>query len=334
MDFRDIWLIAFIVYLGLCLLIEAVYPVCVRKKYALKDEHAQWFWAYKHFFLYIWSWFVAASLFMLFWDISDFIRPVALFFPFLMVYAGARIGRRNYRISHGTFPDNRAVGMPKIYAATLGALSKPLRFKPDTPDSQLVRETSWSVIVGAIVFALCALIFLLSLTDFDISPTVTFGTIVLAIGLLEGLWAIFVHTGMYTVFTPHHMRVSKTLGSARNIPYRDIIGYRVIPKNPDDLNPDAKQVSQWKIELQIPWGTRSVIARNWELQNPHIEYLTRQIAFRVEQERWADENSPADRERLDEYRQDARLVCTTKGYIPAGKYAQEAANRASFKQTH
>jgi hypothetical protein len=54
----------------------------------------------------------------------------------------------------------------------------------------------------------------------------------------------------------------------------------------------------------------------------------------VEQERWADENSPADRERLEEYRQDARLVCTTKGYIPAGKYAQEAADRASFKQTH
>ena len=84
----------------------------------------------------------------------------------------------------------------------------------------------------------------------------------------------------------------------------------------------------------IPWAPAALLHETGNCKTPHIEYLTRQIAFRVEQERWADENSPADRERLDEYRQDARLVCTTKGYIPAGKYAQEAANRASFKQTH
>ena len=79
--FGIFWLIAFIVYLGLCLLIEAVYPVRVRKKYALKDEHAKWFWSYKHFFLYLWAWIVNASLFMLFWEFNEILRPIALSLP-------------------------------------------------------------------------------------------------------------------------------------------------------------------------------------------------------------------------------------------------------------
>ena len=104
----------------------------------------------------------------------------------------------------------------------------------------------------------------------------------------------------------------------------------MVPQDPDATDPDTKDLSQWNLEFKVPRATKYTKA----LRAPNLEYLVRQIAFRVEQERWADDNSPADRERLEEYGRDARLVCITKGYIPAGKHAQEAANRASFKQTH
>ena len=165
--FGDIWLIAFIVYLGLCLLIEAVYPVRVRKKYALKTEHAKWFWSYKHFFLYLWAWIVNASLFMLFWEFNEILRPIALSLPFLMVYAAARIGRRNYRIFHGASPDDRAVGMPKIYSATLGKLSKPLRTTGHQSGLTLDHDLSTTALISGLIFFASTALFLLRLTDID-----------------------------------------------------------------------------------------------------------------------------------------------------------------------
>ena len=204
MDFRDIWLIAFIVYLGLCLLIEAVYPVRVRKKYALKDEHAKWFWSYKHFFLYLWAWIVNASLFMLFWEFNEILRPIALSLPFLMVYAAARIGRRNYRIFHGASPDDRAVGMPKIYSATLGKLSKPLRTTGHQSGLTLDHDLSTTALISGLIFFASIALFLLRLTDidFEYAPPVPYNAIILGIGYIAGIVALVSYTNSYLVSTP------------------------------------------------------------------------------------------------------------------------------------
>lgn len=333
MDFRDIWLIAFIVYLGLCLLIEAVYPVRVRKKYALKTEHAKWFWSYKHFFLYLWAWIVNASLFMLFWEFNEILRPIVLSLPFLMVYAAARIGRRNYRIFHGASPDDRAVGMPKIYSATLGKLSKPLRTTGHQTGLTLDHDLSTTALISSLIFFASTALFLLRLTDidFEYAPPVPYNAIILGIGYIAGIVALVSYTNSYLVSTPTLLQVGRgPFRNPRDIPYRQLRSYRVVPQDPDATDPDTKDLSQWNLEFKVPRANKYTK----ELRDPNLEYLVRQIAFRVEQERWADDNSPADRERLEEYGRDARLVCITKGYIPVGKHAQEAADRASFKQTH
>ena len=44
MDVRDIWLIAAIVYLGLCLLNEVAYPMYISKKKAVKPSYGG-FWS-------------------------------------------------------------------------------------------------------------------------------------------------------------------------------------------------------------------------------------------------------------------------------------------------
>lgn len=219
MDFRDIWLIAFIVYLGLCLLIEAVYPVRVRKKYALKTEHAKWFWSYKHFFLYLWAWIVNASLFMLFWEFNEILRPIALSLPFLMVYAAARIGRRNYRIFHGASPDDRAVGMPKIYSATLGKLSKPLRTTGHQSGLTLDHDLSTTALISGLIFFASTALFLLRLTDidFEYAPPVPYNAIILGIGYIAGIVALVSYTNSYLVSTPLFCRSAGDLSATRAI---------------------------------------------------------------------------------------------------------------------
>ena len=73
---------------------------------------------------------VAVSIFTLYWDIVyDGILLPALLLPFLMVYCGARWGRRHWREARGYSKDDRVLGMPRIYSATLGKLSAPFRVR-------------------------------------------------------------------------------------------------------------------------------------------------------------------------------------------------------------
>lgn len=167
--------------------------------------------------------------------------------------------------------------------------------------------------------------------DFEYAPPVPYNAIILGIGYIAGIIALVSYTNSYLVSTPTLLQVGRgPFRNPRDIPYRQLRSYRVVPQDPDATDPDTKDLSQWNLEFKVPRANKYTK----ELRDPNLEYLVRQIAFRVEQERWADDNSPADRERLEEYGRDARLVCITKGYIPAGKHAQEAADRASFKQTH
>ena len=87
-----------------------------------------------HVLMYLWAWMVMVSTFTLYWDMAyDGILLPALVLPFLMVYAGARWGRRSWRTARGFSADERTLGMPRIYSATLGRLSAPFRVKGAVP---------------------------------------------------------------------------------------------------------------------------------------------------------------------------------------------------------
>ena len=83
-------------------------------------EGAGVFSGWFHVVMYLWGWIVAVSIFTLYWDIVyDGVVLPALILPFLMVYLGARIGRRHWRVARGYSKDDRVLGMPRIYSATL-----------------------------------------------------------------------------------------------------------------------------------------------------------------------------------------------------------------------
>ena len=62
-----------------------------------------------------------------------------------------------------------------------------------------------------------------------------------------------------------------------------------------------------------------------------IDCLVAHIAFKLEQERWADVDSPADREKLPLYFVEGRAICLTLGYKPVNELTKKAARIASFR---
>ena len=155
--------------------------------------------------------------------------------------------------------------------------------------------------------------------------------VLLTLATVLGAIGVFWYYRHYTVFLPDQILISRVFGSAKILYYQQLEFFRIIPTDPDAIHPDMQDPSKWRIEVKIP-GKNAPFSTS--LSDPGVRYLIRQIAFRIEQERWADMNSPADREQLLQYHNDGRIICTTKGHKPAGEFAQEAAYRASFKQTH
>ena len=306
MDVRDIWLIAAIVYLGLCLLNEVAYPMYISKKKTKKSAYSGFWRGIIHMLWYVIAWFALAQTFHLFWDIYYYSYGLgggAFILPFALIYLGAYFGRRRYRIARGLNIWDRDYGMPPIYRATLGKLGNLFRGSEQMQSAGIIYGVSVFAWVAWGLYLLAAFGFLASLFDAgplyvgDMAVLLTLATVLGAIG-------VFWHYRHYTVFLPDQILISRVFGSAKILYYQQV-------KLPGK---------------SAPFST--------SLSDPEVRYLIRQIAFRIEQERWADMNSPADREQLLQYHNDGRIICTTKGHKPAGEFAQEAAYRASFKQTH
>jgi len=333
MDVRDIWLIAAIVYLGLCLLNEVAYPMYISKKKAVKPAYGGFWSGTIHMLWYVIAWFALAQTFHLFWDIYYYSYGLgggAFVLPFALIYLGAYFGRRRYRIARGLNIWDRDYGMPPIYRATLGKLGNLFRGSEQMQSAGIIYGVSVFAWVTWGLYLLAAFGFLASLFDAgplyvgDMAVLLTLATVLGAIG-------VFWHYRHYTVFLPDQILISRVFGSAKILYYQQLEFFRVIPTDPDAIHPDMQDPSKWRIEVKIP-GKSAPFSTS--LSDPGVRYLIRQIAFRIEQERWADMNSPADREQLLQYHNDGRIICTTKGHKPAGEFAQEAAYRASFKQTH
>ena len=197
MDVRDIWLIAAIVYLGLCLLNEVAYPMYISKKKAVKPAYGGFWSGTIHMLWYVIAWFALAQTFHLFWDIYYYSYGLgggAFILPFALIYLGAYFGRRRYRIARGLNIWDRDYGMPPLYRATLGKLGNLFRGSEQMQSAGIIYGVSVFAWVTWGLYLLAAFGFLASLFDAgplyvgDMAVLLTLATVLGAIGVFWQLW--------------------------------------------------------------------------------------------------------------------------------------------------
>lgn len=371
---RYIWLIAFIVYIGLCIVPAITHPATISREKAKELYIARYgspinnamryaerrslegnplpkhklrsnltrarkeidsvygissIEAWFHVLMYVWACLVARSIFRLYTDIAhNGILLPALLLPFYMVFVGARSGRRTWRKARSIDTDDMTAGLPQIYSAALMRLNlfavpngahpqaKPVRAKND-----FYVETHFVLVVALIVFFYS----LVGWTVLGVQPMPIGGaSITLAIVATVTAVTRWVHMRRYLLFNPDSFYIGRLFLPAKKYSYPDIVEFCVFPKNPEQIKPTFYEPSQWQIEIKVPskippnlakrmpWLRRHIVA----VHDERVVCLTSQVAFYLEQERWADLRSPADREKLAEYFTNGNIVCTSLGYKP------------------
>lgn len=374
---RYIWLIAFIVYIGLCIVPAITHPATITTEKAKELYIARYgspvnkamryaerrslegnplpkhklrsnltrarkeidsvygvstIEAWFHVLMYVWACIVARSVFRLYTDIAhNGILLPALLLPFYMVFVGARSGRRTWRKARSIDTDDVTAGLPQIYSAALMRLNifavpneahpqaKPVRAKND-----FYVETHFVLVVALIVFFYS----LVGWTILGVRPMPIGGaSITLAIVATVTAVTRWVHMRRYLLFNPDSFYIGRLFLPAKKYSYPDIVEFCVFPKNPEQIKPTFYEPSQWQIEIKgpskippnlakrMPWLRRHIVA----VHDERVVCLTSQVAFYLEQERWADLRSPADREKLAEYFTNGNIVCTSLGYKPVSE---------------
>lgn len=381
---RNIWLVAFFIYLACCLLVEFAYPTlinaerarnvyisvkvspveAVKKKIEKLAEDGNPLTDYEeekalrkaesqlenikgssitmdfgHSLLYVGACFVTYATFALYWFIVDegsLINALAL--PFLMVYLGARWGRRGWREARGFSPNERHLGMPTIYTRTLGRLSAPFRGTVAMPSSEPI-QVDWkgqgiflfvALPVGGF-FLLCYLHSLANTELLEYVPTyigkTSIAFLVVYALAIPYLWCT---VRSYYQFTPTVVKRGRFFRSPKVYQYSDIERFKVYPwytGDPEDIDPDQQMPSDWRLAVTFSNGSLETFG----FGDYRIDCLVAHIAFKLEQERWADVDSPADRELLEKYLVEGRPVCFTLGYKPTNELTEKAARIASFR---
>ena len=374
---RYIWLIAFIVYIGLCVVPAITHPATITTEKAKELYIARYgspvnkamryaerrslegnplpkhklrsnltrarkeidsilgissIEAWFHVLMYVWACLVARSIFRLYTDIAhNGILLPALLLPFYMVFVGARSGRRTWRKARSIDTDDMTAGLPQIYSAALMRLNvfavpngahpqaKPVRAKND-----FYVETHFVLVVALIVFFYS----LVGWTVLGVQPMPIGGaSITLAIVTTVTAVTRWVYMRRYLLFNPDSFYIGRLFLPAKKYRYPDIVEFCVFPKNPEQIKPTFYEPSQWQIEIKVPskippnlakrmpWLRRHIVA----VHDERVVCLTSQVAFYLEQERWADLRSPADREKLAEYFTNGNVVCTSLGYKPVSE---------------
>lgn len=371
---RYIWLIAFLLYLVVCVAVDIAYSSTMSKEEARRlhvfykgspvDKAMRYaerrsldgdplpkhklrsnltrarkeldsisgvskFEAWMHAVMYVWACVIARSIFRLYTDIAhNGILLPALLLPFYMVFVGARSGRRTWRKARSIDTDDMTAGLPQIYSTALMRLNvfavpngahpqaKPVRAKND-----FYVETHFVLVVALIVFFYS----LVGWTVLGVQPMPIGGaSITLAIVTTVTAVTRWVYMRRYLLFNPDSFYVGRLFLPAKKYRYTDIEEFCVFPKNPEQIKPTFYEPSQWQIEIKVPsrippnlakrmpWLRRHIVA----VHDERVVCLTSQVAFYLEQERWADLRSPADREKLAEYFTNGNIVCTSLGYKP------------------
>lgn len=374
---RYIWLIAFLLYLVVCVAIDIAYSSTMSKeearrlhvfykgspvdkamryaerrsldgdplpKHKLRSNLTRarkeidsifgissieaWF----HVLMYVWACLVARSIFRLYTDIAhNGILLPALILPFYMVFVGARSGRRTWRKARSIDTDDITAGLPQIYSAALMRLNVFAAPQEAHPQAKPVRAKNDFYVETHFVLVLALIVFFYSLvgwTVLGVQPMPIGGaSITLAIVTTVTAVTWWVHMRRYLLFNPDSFYVGRLFLPAKKYSYPDIEEFCVFPKNPEQIKPTFYEPSQWQIEIKVPskippnlaqhmpWLRRHIVA----VHDERVVCLTSQVAFYLEQERWADLRSPADREKLAEYFANGNIVCTSLGYKPVSE---------------
>lgn len=374
---RYIWLIAFIVYIGLCIVPAITHPATISTEKAKELYIARYgspvnnamryaerrslegnplpkhklrsnltrarkeidsilgissIEAWFHVLMYVWACLVARSIFRLYTDIAhNGILLPALLLPFYMVFVGARSGRRTWRKARSIDTDDITAGLPQIYSAALMRLNVFAAPKEAHPQAKPVRAKNDFYVETHFVLVLALIVFFYSLvgwTVLGVQPMPVGGaSITLAIVTTVTAVTRWFHMRRYLLFNPDSFYVGRLFLPAKKYSYPDIEEFCVFPKNPEQIKSTFYEPSQWQIEIKVPsrippnlaqrmpWLRRHIVA----VHDERVVCLTSQIAFYLEQERWADLRSPADREKLAEYFTNGNVVCTSLGYKPVSE---------------
>ena len=374
---RYIWLFAFIVYIGLCVVPAITHPATISTEKAKELYIARYgspvnkamryaerrslegnplpkhklrsnltrarkeidsifgvssIEAWFHVLMYVWACLVARSIFRLYTDIAhNGILLPALLLPFYMVFVGARSGRRTWRKARSIDTDDITAGLPQIYSAALMRLNVFAAPKEAHPQAKPVRAKNDFYVETHFVLVLALIVFFYSLvgwTVLGIQPMPIGGaSITLAIVTTVTAVTRWVHMRRYLLFNPDSFYIGRIFLPAKKYSYSDIEEFCVFPKNPEQIKSTFYEPSQWQIEIKVPskippnlakrmpWLRRHIVA----VHDERVVCLTSQVAFYLEQERWADLRSPADREKLAEYFTNGNVVCTSLGYKPVSE---------------
>lgn len=378
---RNVWLVAFFIYLACCLLVEFAYPTIIdaeraRKVYisvmgspvedvkeaiteladagtyltseqeeaafrraeaqleSIKGSNAMM--DFGHILVYGWACVIVYSTFVLYWDMAyDGILIPGLLLPFLMVYWAARWGRRGWRVARGFSPNERHLGMPAIYARTLGRLSAPFRRKLEDPRCQpcLVEGRGEHVMIvlflqGGVFILFMYMNSLLNVTrDRYSSSDIGVPSILLSIPYILSTLMLLFGKRTYYRFTPTVIERGRVFQPAKEYRYSDIEHFKIYPVYAEGTKPNEDMPSGWRLAITLVDGRYE----SFGFVADFTDYLVAHIAFKLEQERWADMDSPADRELLEKYLVEGRPVCFTLGYKPTNELTEKAARIASFR---
>lgn len=378
---RYIWLIAFLLYLVVCVAVDIAYSSTMSKEEARRlhvfykgspvDKAMRYaerrsldgdplpkhklrsnltrarkeldsisgvskFEAWMHAVMYVWACVIARSIFRLYTDIAhNGILLPALLLPFYMVFVGARSGRRTWRKARSIDTDDMTAGLPQIYSAALMRLNLFAVPNGAHPQAKPVRAKNDFYVETHFVLVLALIVFFYSLvgwTVLGVQPMPIGGaSITLAIVTTVTAVTRWFHMRRYLLFNPDSFYVGRLFLPAKKYSYPDIEEFCVFPKNPEQIKPTFYEPSQWQIEIKVPskippnlakrmpWLRRHIVA----VHDERVVCLTSQVAFYLEQERWADLRSPADREKLAEYFTNGNIVCTSLGYKPVSEEPEE-----------
>lgn len=374
---RYIWLIAFLLYLVVCVAVDIAYSSTMSKEEARRlhvfykgspvDKAMRYaerrsldgdplpkhklrsnltrarkeldsisgvskFEAWMHAVMYVWACIIARSIFLLYKDIArDGILLPALVLPFYMVYLGACWSRFIWRSSRYFNLDNHTAGMPQVLGEMLNRIDAFFAPQDAHPQAKPVRAKNDFYVETHFVLVLALIVFFYSLVGWavlGVQPMPIGGaSITLAIVTTVTVVTRWVYMRRYLLFNPDSFYIGRLFLPAKKYRYTDIVEFCVFPKNPEQIKPTFYEPSQWQIEIKVPskvppnlakrmpWLRRHIVA----VHDERVVCLTSQVAFYLEQERWADLRSPADREKLAEYFANGNIVCTSLGYKPVSE---------------
>ena len=384
---RNVWLVAFIIYLACCLLVEVAYPTIIdaeraRKIYisvmgspieeakkkieeraeagnpltAREEEKAlrkaeQQLEDIKgssvtmdlgHLLMYAAACFITYATFVLYWDMvyEGFLIP-ALLLPFIVVYLGAEWGRKGWREARGFNSWDTHLGMPAVYINTvekLGSLFR--RVIPRRVESHPIEDTSLRLpttifgtghmilfFVATAAGGFCLILYLRSLLNVNMhtytASDIGLPSILLWVPYVMAVLCVWSLNSTYYWFALGRVKRGRFLLPAKVYKYSDIDRFKVYPWYGEDTNPHKDMPSGWRFVVTFSDDSYETFG----FYDSSIDHLIAHAAFKLEQERWADVDSPADRELLEKYFVEGRAICLTLGYKPTNELTEKAVAR-------